>query len=87
MAQSILSPVTHAETIAGNWNSLYRAAGVAALVALAANVLDVILGFGETEILINGVQTATGWFALYQENWFKGLYMLGLLNISSTWLP
>jgi hypothetical protein len=64
-----------------SWKSLYRIAGVAALVALLANLLDVVLGFGETEIIAYSTQTATDWFALYQENWFKGLYVLGILNI------
>jgi hypothetical protein len=56
-------------------------AGVAVLVALVANVLDVVLGFGETELIAPGTQTALDWFALYQANWFKGMYMLGILNI------
>ena len=54
---------------------------MAALVAFAANVLDVVLGFGETDIIVNGTKTASEWFGLYQENWFKGVYTLGLLNI------
>lgn len=64
-----------------NWKSLYKIAGVAALFALSANLLDVILGFGETDIVVYGSKTAIDWFALYQENWFKGLYVLGILNI------
>jgi hypothetical protein len=67
--------------IEATWKSLYKLGGVAALVALAANVLDVVLGFGETEIIVNGTKTAIEWFGLYQDNWFKGLYMLGFLNI------
>jgi hypothetical protein len=55
--------------------------GVAALFALAANLLDVILGFGETDNFVYGAKSATDWFALFQENWFKGLYVLGVLNI------
>jgi hypothetical protein len=61
--------------------SLYIIAGVAALLALAANVLDIILGFGETDIFVYGTMQATDWFGLFQENWFKGLYVLGILNI------
>jgi hypothetical protein len=60
---------------------LYQLAGAAALVALAANVLDVILGFGEPDIIVYGAKRATDWFALYQDNWFKGLYELGLFNL------
>jgi hypothetical protein len=63
------------------WKSLYKLGGMAALVALSANVLDVVLGFGETDITVYGTKTAADWFALYQENWVKGLYVLGILNI------
>jgi len=73
--------VTNAETADSRWKSLYKVAGVAALVALSANLLDVVLGFGETDIIVYGTKTAIDWFALYQENWFKGLYTLGFLNI------
>jgi hypothetical protein len=63
------------------WKGLYRIGGAAALVALSANLLDVILGFGETDIIVNGTKTALEWFALFREDWFKGLYVLGFLNI------
>lgn len=75
------SQVTDAETADSTRKSLYKVAGVAALVAMFANVLDVVLGFGETDIIVFGTMTATDWFALYHENWFKGLYTLGFLNI------
>lgn len=81
MAQVMRKPSTHAKTPTAHGKGLYKVAGVAALVALATNVLDVVLGFGETEILVNGTQPATAWFALYQDDWFKGVYVLGLLNI------
>jgi len=61
--------------------SLYILGGVAALVALSANVLDVVLGFGETNVIVPGTKTAAAWFTLFQDNWFKGLYVLGILNI------
>jgi hypothetical protein len=61
--------------------TLCKVAGVAALVAFSANVLDFVLGLGETDIIVNGTKTASEWFALYQDNWFKGLYVLGILNI------
>jgi hypothetical protein len=63
------------------WKSIYRLGGLAALVALAANLLDVVLGFGDTDLVVYGTRTAVDWFALYQADWFKGLYMLGILNI------
>lgn len=59
----------------------YKVAGVAAFIALSANLLDVILGFGNTEVVHYGTRTAVEWFAVYQHNWFTGLYQLGVLNI------
>ena len=81
MSQLKPNQVTGAETTDFTRKSLYKVAGVAALVAMGANVLDVVLGFGETDIIVSGTMTATDWFALYHENWFKGLYTLGFLNI------
>jgi len=81
MSQLKPNQVTDAETTDFTWESLYKVAGVAALVAMCANVLDVVLGFGETDIIVSGTMTATDWFALYHESWFKGLYTLGFLNI------
>jgi hypothetical protein len=70
-----------AAAVDSSWKSLYKLGGVAALVALAANVLDVVLGFGETDIIVSGTKTAADWFAVYQKDWFKGLYVLGILNV------
>lgn len=81
MSQLKKNQVTDAESADFTWKNLYKVAGVAALVAMCANVLDVALGFGETDIIVFGTMTATEWFALYHESWFKGLYTLGFLNI------
>ncbi|GAB6275038.1 MAG: hypothetical protein STSR0004_19030 [Peptococcaceae bacterium] len=81
MSQLKQNQVTDAEIEDFTWKSLYKVAGVAALVALCANVLDIVLGFGETEVIVYSTMTATEWFALYHESWFKGLYTLGFLNI------
>lgn len=61
--------------------SLYKLAGYAALLAMSANLLDVILGFGDTDIIVSGSKSAIEWFSLFQAHWFKGLYTLGILNI------
>lgn len=67
---------------AGNsWKWIYRFAGIAALIAMLANILDVVLGFGGTEMVTYGSKSAMEWFALYQDNWFRGMYALGILNI------
>jgi len=63
------------------WNWLYKVGAVAALTAMFANILDVVLGFGGTEIVTYGTKSAAIWFAVFQDNWFKGLYSLGILNI------
>lgn len=62
-----------------NW--LYRLAAVGALLAMTANLLDIVLGFGETDIMVNGTISAIEWFSLFQTDGFKGLYTLGILNI------
>lgn len=59
----------------------YKIAGIAAFIALSANLLDVILGFGNTKIVTYGTKTAVAWFAVFEHNWFTGLYQLGILNI------
>src|SRR5574342_87742 len=79
--QAIQANLVNTETADSNWKTLFKLGGMAALVDLSANLLDVIFGFGETEVIVNGTKTALEWFALFQENWFKGLYVLGLLNI------
>jgi hypothetical protein len=48
---------------------------------MAANLLDIILGFGGTEMVTYGTRSALEWFAVYQESWFRGIYGLGILNI------
>jgi len=62
------------------WKSLYLIGGAAALAAMAANILDVVLGFGG-EVVAYGAKSALDWFAVFGKNAFAGLYALGLLNI------
>ncbi len=61
--------------------SLYTLAGTGALLAMCANLLDVVHGFSGTEPFVYGSWSAVQWFALFQANWFKGLYNLGILNM------
>jgi hypothetical protein len=83
-----VSPLRMDESAAGTadakWKSLCKIGGAAALVALSANLLDVILGFGETEIIAYGTRTAIDWFALA---WFVltalQLFKLGRSGIAS----
>lgn len=60
---------------------LFRLAGIGALVALAANILDVVLGFGSSEVTTYGTKTALEWFSIYRQNWFSGMYALGIFNL------
>lgn len=71
----------HAGSELSDGKILYQIAGVAALLALTANLLDIVVGMGETEAVAFGSRSALDWFTFYQENWLKGLYMLGILNI------
>ena len=68
------------EKNAGN-SGLYTAAGIAALLAMGANILDVVLGMGTAEVVAFGSRSAADWFAVFGENGFRGLYELGILNI------
>jgi len=71
--------VKHA-TVA-SWKWICKLGAVAALAAMFANLLDVGLGFGGTEMVTYGTKSAAEWFAVYQESWFRGVYGLGILNI------
>ena len=63
------------------WKWIYKLGAVAAIIALSANLADVILGFGGTDMVTYGTKSAAEWFAVYQDNWFRGVYSLGILNI------
>ena len=60
---------------------MYKIAGAAAFVAFLANVLDVILGLGDTDLSRSGSRTAVEWFGVFGESGLRGLYLLGILNI------
>jgi hypothetical protein len=70
------------ETKLGSGESpLYRFAGMAALSAMAANILDVAFGFGSTEVVTFGSRGADEWLALFADDTFRGMYELGLFNM------
>jgi hypothetical protein len=68
-----------------NWRSLYRLAGVGALLGLALMLTDIGLTFAGGDVQVGGL-SALDWFALYQRNWFLGLRNLGFFNVLSTTL-
>jgi hypothetical protein len=80
-AQVMDKELPQVETIVFHWQKLYTIGAIAAILAMLANVLDVVLGFGATEVVMNGTRSAAEWFAVYQESPFDGLYSLGILNI------
>ena len=68
-------------TLCASWRWIYKLGAMAALTAMLANLLDVLLGFGSTEMVTYSAKSAIEWFALYHESWFRGVYALGILNI------
>jgi len=64
-----------------SWKWIYKLGAVAALIAMLANLLDVLLGFGGTEMVTYGTKSAIEWFSVYQDSWLRGVYALGILNI------
>lgn len=77
----MLRQISNGNARYSSWKGIYLMGGVAAVLALAANLLDVMLGFGDTTITAYGAKSAVEWFMLFEDDWFKGLYMLGILNI------
>jgi hypothetical protein len=69
------------ETIGASWKWIYKLAAVAALLAMSANLADIILGFGGTDMVTYGTKSAIEWISIYQASWFRGVYALGILNI------
>lgn len=67
-------------TLMTSWKWIYKLGAVAALAAMCTNLLDIVLGFGGTEMVAYGTRSAVEWFAVYQESWFRGVYGLGILN-------
>jgi hypothetical protein len=68
-------------TTGTSWKWIYKLGATAALTAMCANLLDILLGFGGTEMVTFGTKSAVEWFAVYEESWFRGIYGLGILNI------
>jgi hypothetical protein len=62
------------------WHSLYWAAGMGALMAVALLLLDIALSFAGGDAAA-GSLSVVEWFALFQNNWFVGLRNLGLFNV------
>jgi len=64
-----------------NVKMLYLVGGIAAFFAMAASLLDIILGIGFSDVSAYGAKSAREWFDLFNASRFKGLYILGILNL------
>jgi len=49
---------TFAATTGNSWKWIYRLGAIAALIAMSANLADIILGFGGTEMVTSGTISA-----------------------------
>jgi hypothetical protein len=82
MAQNIFSEM---ETKGTHWKSFLFLAGTAALLAAMAALSDVLISIAVGNAVPEpGKGSVVDWFTLFQNNWFLGLYGLGLLNIVYT---
>jgi hypothetical protein len=77
-----LSAAWNVKTNKPAWSWLYTMGAAAALIALLVNVSDVVLGFGDSEVVTYGSQPAVTWFAIFQQSPSKGLYSLCIFNIA-----
>jgi len=68
----------------GNWGSIYKLGGAAALGAVLVGLAEIGITFLPGGGMSAGAETVLDWFALFQKNWFLGLRNLGLLNIFIT---
>jgi hypothetical protein len=64
------------------WNRIYKLGGIAALIAFALFLLDIIISFGGGDVDPNTL-TAVDWYAIYENNRLFGLRMLGFINVIS----
>ena len=71
--------IATAATLAGA-RPLYVVAGLSAFLAILANVVEIVLGFG-AEIVPYGAKPAAEWFDVFPRSPLDGLYALGILNI------
>jgi hypothetical protein len=79
LTATIRSNEAKVENPSAAWQSLYKLAGAAALLAILVAVTDISLTFLPAGAEPPGTMTAVDWFDLFHENWFMGLRNLGLL--------
>ena len=83
MSQEIKNKAAQINTAEAGWNSLYRLAGVGALLSTLLVLVDIGMSFGGGDVGV-AEMTTVNWFTLYQRDWFLGLRNLGLFNVIST---
>ena len=74
-----LNQSTDAESSDFSWKSLYKVAGIAAIIVVVVGLIEIAINFFPGGSRTS--KTVIDWFALFQNNWFLGLRNLGLLNI------
>ena len=77
----MIAEINTTEKVVSQWNWIYKVGGTTALIALFTSLLDIIHGFGGTEVVTYGSRSAIEWFSVYQQSPWEGLYSLGILNI------
>jgi hypothetical protein len=66
------------------WNGLYQIGGAAILIAIPIYLLDIGISLAvEGADISPAALTATGLFALYQNNLLLGLRALGIINVAT----
>jgi hypothetical protein len=69
---------TNPISVETSWKSLYKVAGISALLAVLVALTDICLTFLPAGAEQPGTMTAVDWFELFRQNWFFGLRNLGL---------
>lgn len=57
-------------------------AGMCAFCAMSANLFDLLLGFGDSEVIAYGSRSAREWFDMFRDDPFRSAYVLGMFNIA-----
>lgn len=69
------------------WKALYRIGAVCVFFALIVMVTEIFLtALPDGSRATAGTSTITGWFDLFERNWFMAMRNLGLINIIATTL-
>jgi len=82
--ESMVKLLDDSETAGYGLKSIYRAGGIAVLLAVLVALAEIAIGFLPGAAHMPG--TVIGWFTLFQDNWLLGLREFGLLNLIGAFL-